>query len=242
MTRPWLNGLLGTAPPPVAADEPRGASRTYRLASLLPETSFSAAIQAWWHPADRGYEEIVFQYLWEVGRKETRRFSVLDSAAANDAINASFAAGRAIPGGGVQLVGARAELTVATDDLAFAERRATIERRASIEAAELETMHARLVKLRDLFLSDSVMAGLWWSNGEPDRMLGLAEHAPKFDSLVSVVTGSHADPARADPIAAIIGRFLADLGPDHRTLLIGQLAKVFVSYHQPGLAQELLEA
>jgi hypothetical protein len=86
------------------------------------------------------------------------------------------------------------------------------------------------------------MAGLWWSNGEPDRMLRLAEHAAAFDSLVSVVTGPHADPAQADKIAGLIGRFLADLGPDHRTLLIGQLAKVFESYHRPDLAEELLEA
>jgi hypothetical protein len=75
-----------------------------------------------------------------LGHKTTRRFSVLDAAAANDAINVSFAAGHVIPGGGVQLVGARAELTVATDDLAFAERRAAIERRAIIEAADLETI------------------------------------------------------------------------------------------------------
>jgi len=238
MRRSWFSDLLGTPASPEATADHLDASRTYRLASVLPEAAFSAVIRAWWRPANRGYEEIVFQYLLEEGHKATRRFSVLDAAAANDAVNASFAVRRVIPGG-VQLVGARTELTVATDDLAFAERKADIERRASIEAAELETMHIRLVKLRDLFLSDSVMAGLWWSNGEPDRMLGLAEHAGKFDRLVSVVTGSQAGSARADTIAGLIERFLADLGPDHRTFLIGQLAKVFESYHQPGLAEKL---
>jgi hypothetical protein len=227
----------------MADDHLQGASRTYRLASVLPEASFGAVIQAWWRAADQGREDIVFQYLRAKGNDMTGRFSVLDATAANDAINVSFAAaGLVVLPGDVSLVGARAELTVAANILAFAERRAEIERTASINATELEVLHARLVKLRDLFLCDSAMVRLWWSNGEPDKMVRLAEHAASFDSLVSMVSGAHAEPAQVEPIATLVWQFLADLGPDHRTLLIGQLAKVFESYQQPGLAEELLKA
>lgn len=220
---------------------PCGASRDYRLDSALPGAYFSASIHTWWLPNTMGCESQVFQYLWNKGNDVTSHFSVLDVAAANDAFNTSFAVRRGIPGSDIQLVSAHAALNVAQEDRDFAERKVGIERRASIEGADLEAKHAYLVRLRDLFLSDAAMTGLWWSNGDPDRVLCLAEHARVFGTIVEEIVGAPNGPARQDKIAPLIGRFLTGLGPDHREYLIGQLAKIFDSYQQSDLAEELRE-
>jgi hypothetical protein len=237
----WLVHHMWGPAEPAADARPHSVSRSYRLESALPAAPFSATIQAWWLPADPTSDWLVFQHLLEEGSAVSRRFSVLDVAAANDALNATFAVKRMIPHSNVQVVATRAELGVGKDQLAFAEQKAAIELRASIDAAEMDATYARLSKLRDLFLSDSAMAGLWWSQGEPDRMLHLAENSGKLDSIVSTVAASHAGPVQEEKIASLIGRFLEGLGPSHREWLIGQLAKVFESYQQPGLAEEMFE-
>jgi hypothetical protein len=225
----------GPVPDPV----PRSASRLYHLDSALPGACFAASIQAWWRPAESVSEETIFQHLHKEANAVTGSISVLDADAANDKVNGVFAARHMIPQGGIRLVDARATLSVAKDDLDYAERRAGIERQAHIEAAALEARYAHLVRLRELFLSDAAMAGLWWSNGDPDRVLRLDEHMSKLDTIVSMVSGSPGGPAQQDMIAPLIARFLTDLGPEHREYLISQLAKIFESYRQPSLADEL---
>lgn len=224
---------------PVADSAPHCASRLYRLDSALPGARFTASIEAWWHPSGSASEEIVFQHLRLKSNAVTSRGSVLDAAEVNDKVNVSLAGRRVIPQSGVRLIDARAVLDVAKDDLDYAEQRAGIERRASIEAAGLEARYAHLLRLRDLFLSDSAMARLWWSTGDPDRLLQLADNKAKFDTIVSVVARSPDDLAPSDKIAPLIARFLASLGPDHREYLISQLAKIFENYRQPSLAEEL---
>ena len=227
--------VLGTqAPPPDGS--PVTAYRDYRLGSATPGAFFSATIQAQWLSIRMGCESQIFQYLWNQGKAVTSHFSVLDATAANDALNASFAVRRVIPGSDIQLVYARATLNVAENDRDFAERKADIERRASIQIADLEAKYAYLIRLRDLFLSDAAMTGLWWSNGDPDRVLRLAEPAVGFDTIVRKIAGSPNAPGQQqDKIASLIGCFLTSLGPDHREYLIGQLAKIFESYQQPDL-------
>jgi hypothetical protein len=168
---------------------------------------------------------------------------VFDTAAAQDPLNSTYAAlPGEVSGAGVQLVSARAALDVAKDDLDFAERKASIQRQTTLDAASLEATQARLTKLRDLFLSDSAMAGLWWFNGEPDRLLQLESNAVKFEKVVSAVAESPSGAANANKIANLLECFLADLGPDHRELLIAQLAKIFTGYQRPELAEDLQRA
>jgi hypothetical protein len=234
-----LTGRLPRAQAPAPDVGRYAAARDYRLDSALPGALFLASIRASWLPHPMGGESRIFQHLGSMGNKVTSHFSVLDVAAANDAVNTSFATRREIPGSDIRLVFAHATLNVAQEDRDFAERKADIERRASIEAAGLEAKHAYLMRLRDLFLSDAAITGLWWSNGDPDRVLRLTEHAGAFDTIVSEITGSPHGPARQDKIAPLIDRFLTGLGPDHREYLIGQLAKVFDGYQQSDLAEEL---
>ena len=238
----WLDQLLRRTS---LADDGRPASgnRVYRLASDLAETSFVASIQVQWLPGEPAHEAPLFQYLGQESNRVTRRFSVLDTAAAQDALNSSFAAllGE-VSGAGVQLVSARAALEVEKDDLNFAERKASIQRQTALDAASLESTQARLTMLRDLFLNDSAMAGLWWFNGEPDRLLQLEKNAGTFEKVVSMVAESHAGAAKANKIAGLIECFLADLGPDHRELLIAQLDRIFTSYQRPELSEELQRA
>lgn len=218
---------------------PDSGLRNYRFESDIEGACFSASIQAWWLPAGTNCEGQVFQYIGYHGNKVTKRFSVLDRSAANDALNAWFAAQRAISDSGIELVSARAELSVADDVLDFAGRKAEIQRRTTIESADLEAKHAYLTQLRDLFLKDGSMARLWWFNGDPDRLLPLADHDGKFDAIVNMIDGSGDQGTQPDQIAPIIDRFLTDLGPHHREYLIGQLAQIFVGYERPHLAEEL---
>jgi hypothetical protein len=218
---------------------PDSGLRNYRLESDIEGAFFSASIQAWWLPGGINSDGQVFQYIARHGNGVTRRFSVLDRSAANDAINAWFAAQRTIPESGIELVSVRAELSVNDDVLAFAEQKAKIQRRTGIESADLEAKHAYLTRWRDLFLKDGVMARLWWLNGDPDRLLHLAEHDAKFDAIVNMIDGSDGQSAQPDQIAPIIDRFLAGLGPHHREYLIGQLAQILVNYERPDLAEEL---
>jgi hypothetical protein len=215
------------------------ARRNYRFESDAEGACFSASLQAWWLPEGANCDGRVFQYVSYHGNKVTRSFSVLDRAAANDALNAWFAAQRAIPDSGIELLSVRAELTVADDILESASRIAEIQRRASIEATDLQAKHAHLMRLRDLFLTDAGMARLWWLNGDPDRLLSLVERTADFDQTVNMIAGSQSGGGQPDRIAPIVDRFLRDLGPRHREYLIGQLEHVFVSYGQPHLAAEL---
>lgn len=74
-------------------------------------------------------------------------------------------------------------------------------------------------------------------------MLRLTDDSVKPDGIVSMVAATDTDPVqREDKIASLIERFLDGPGPSHREWLISQLAWVFESYQQPGLAEELLEA
>jgi hypothetical protein len=225
----------------VSADDrsPDSARRNYRLESDMEGAYFGASIQAWWLPVGTNCEGQIFQYIGYHGNKVTRGFSVLDRAAANDALNAWFSVQRPIPDSGIELVSARADLNVADDVLDFAGRKADIQRRTSIESADLEAKHAYLTRLRDLFLKDGGMARLWWLNGDPDRLLRLADHTAEFDAVVNVIAGSRDPDVQPDQIAPIIDRFLTELSPRHREYLIGQLGQIFVSYEQPHLAEEL---
>jgi hypothetical protein len=187
----------------------------------------------------QAHDAIVFRSLREQGNAVTRRFSVLNTEAASDELNASFIGTRLLPGTGIQLLSASASLSVAEKDRDFAAKQATIARQADADAAELAAKHTHLMRLRELFLRDTATAMLWWSDGDRDRMLGLADHEKQFDTMVRLITGSPHGTAPPDEIAPLVASFLADLGPDHRRFLISQLAKVFESYHRPDLAEEL---
>lgn len=218
---------------------PCRATRRYRLESALPDTYFAAAIQADWLPMGHGHDAIVFRFLSEQGNAVTRRFSILNAEEANDELNTLFAAARLPADVGIRLLSVRAALSVSDVDRDFASEQAVIARQAEADAAELVAKHAYLMRLRELFLRDSATAMLWWSNGDRDRVLRLAKEGEQFETLVGLVTRSPNSKVEPDKIAPLVASFLADLGVDHRTYLIGQLAKIFENYHRSDLAEEL---
>lgn len=223
--------------------EPSGlegnGSRTYRLASALHGAVFSARITASWSPNEPGSDATVFRFLGEQGNALTRRFSVLDVAAAQDALRRSFGQTSLSNDTKIQLWEARVELGVTQKDRDFAERQATIRQHADSGIAELEAKHAYLVRLRDLFLRDADMAMLWWSDGERDRMLDLATKEKDFAALVALLTGAANGTAQADTIAPLVASFLTGLSPEHHSYLTDQLARVFESYQRPDLAEKM---
>jgi hypothetical protein len=193
----WLEYVLGPPPPSDGVGICEG-HRIYRLKTDLAEAWFTASIQARWLSADPGHEALVFRHLRDVGNGVTCRYSVLDPAVAQDALNATLSALREIPGAGIQGMSAHAALSVAQEDLHYAERSAAIQRDQLVDIAKLESKHEGLTRLRDLFLSDGTMARLWWFDGDRERFLRLAEHDGKFDTIVSMfaATEENATPAR----------------------------------------------
>jgi hypothetical protein len=227
--------------PPAQQVEPAGvpyrSTRRYRLESALPDTYFDAEIEAGWLAPKPGYDATVFHFLKERGSAETRRYSVLEVEEANDGLNMCLGAIR-WPAG-IELSFVHAKLTVYEVDRDFALNQAAIKRQAQAKAAELVTEHAYLARLRELFLCDSATAMLWWSNGDPDRVLRLVKEGEQFEALVGMVTRSPGSKVQPDRIAPIVASFLEDLGADHRAHLIGQLAKILENYHRLDLAEEL---
>lgn len=238
MMRAWLNGRRNLFLP--AYDDPaESGSAVYRLVSELgADAQFIAAIHAQWESSGRGGREIVFQYLGDQGAAVTRKFSVLDVMEANDRVTSAFSriAGSEIPGAGIRLISASVTLQVEDGDRKFAEQKADLSRQARFHADDAETTLARLTAIRDMFLRDPAMAGLWWSEGKPERLLELAAHKNEFSAIVSLLDGTDTGGAEADKTGALINVFLTNLSPDHRAHLLDQLARVFTSYERPDLA------
>lgn len=244
MMRSWLTGWRD--PFPTAYDDPaESGSTTYRLVSKLgTDAQFTATIRAQWEPFGRGGREIVFPYLGGQGAAVTQEFSVLDVAEANDALTRVFSqiARSEIPGTEIRLISASATLQVEEGHRKFAEQVADLDRQVRFDADNAKATLARLTTIRDMFLRDSAMAGLWWSEGKPERLLELAAHKDKFGTVVSLLDGTAADRAEADQTRELINLFLTDLGPHHREYLLEQLALVFASYDRPDLADKLRPA
>jgi hypothetical protein len=241
MMRAWLTGRRDPFPATYNESAENGTA-TYRLASELgTDAQFTAAIHAQWEPSGRGDRENVFLYLGRRGAEVTRKFSVLDVTEANDTLTRAFSqiAGSEIPGAGIRLISASATLRVEDDHRKFAEQEADLNRQARFHADNAKATMARLTTIRDMFLNDSAMAGLWWSEGKPERVLDLAAHKDTFGAVVSLLDGTAADRAEADKTGALINVFLTQLGPDYRERLLDQLARVFMSYDRHDLADKL---
>jgi hypothetical protein len=240
----WLTGRRDSFPSSYN-DPAHSRDATYRLPSELGDDArFIATIGATWEPAGRGDQGLVLPYLRAVGEQVTRKFSVLDIADVHDALTMAFGRlrGHEIPEASARLDAVNATLRVEEADREFAQRKSDFNREALLQNDELQSRLARLTTIRDLFLRDSAMAGLWWSEGKPDRILDLAARKDSLDAVVSLFNGTAADRAEADRTGELINVFLTDLGPEYREYLLNQLARVFVSYERPDLADGLRPA
>jgi hypothetical protein len=242
--RNWLNGWRASSPVPY--NEPtESGSAAYRLVSELGnDAQFIAEISAHWEPSGHGGRENVFPYLGAHGAEVTRKFSVLDVTAANDALTRTFSqiAGSEIPSTRIRLIAASATLQVEDGPRNLAEQEADLKRQARLHADDAQAKMARLTMIRDMFLHDGAIAALWWSEGKPERLLELVAHKDKFNMVVNLLHGVTVDRAEPDQASDLINVFLADLGPHHREHLLDQLARVFTSYDRPDLADKLRPA
>jgi hypothetical protein len=244
MIRTWLSRRQDPYPAPHSEIIDSG-SATYRLASELgADAQFTAAINARWEPSGRGGRESVFPYLAVYGARVTRKYSVLDVTEANDILTRAFSriAGSEIPEEGIHLISASATLQVEDSHRKFAEQEADLNRQVRFCGDDAKAKMARLTMIRDMFLHDSANAALWWSEGKPERLLELAVHKDKFSTIVNLIHGAPVDRSAADQTSELIKVFLADLGTHHREYLLDQLARVFMSYDRPDLADNLRAA
>jgi hypothetical protein len=80
-----------------------------------------------------------------------------------------------------------------------------------------------------------VSTRLWWLDGDPERLPDLARLETEFSSVISQLSAGSARDDHFDQIVDLVQRFLDELGPGHRTLLLNQLGSVFVSYERTDL-------
>lgn len=241
MIRAWLTGRRDPFASPYREVSESGSATYYLPSNLGQDAPFTVVVNAVWEPSSRGNGDRVLPFLAGEGAKVTRGFSVINVDAAKDALIDTFKRmrGYQIPEVGAILISAAPE--VRTDDhyRAFAQQKETLRLQALVHDEELKTKQAQLTRTRDMFLRDSAMAGLWWSQGQPDRLLELAAHKEKFGSVVSLLDGTAARNAEADRTGELINVFLADLRPEHREYLLGQLAQIFTGYGRQDLANQL---
>lgn len=230
MMRAWMSGRRDSFPSDYTAlTESHSAS--YRFESILGEDAqFTAKIDAQWVPAGNGGRKHVFSRLCTETAEVTRCFSVLDADKANETLSDVFERlrGSEFPSSGIRLRTASVSLQVEEGDRTFAARKAALEKEKRL-----------LAEVRDTFLSDAATAGLWWVAGDHDRVLELGAHRDKFVAAVNLVKGTTDDCAAADQTGELINAFLAGLGPEHRSYLLGQLVRVFESYGRSDLADKL---
>lgn len=227
--RSWMSGRRVPLSSDYAALTESG-STSYRFESDLgTDAQFIVRISAQWAPAGNGGRKLVFSRLYAQAAEITRQFSVLDEAKAGEALADAFEYMRRLEfPSGTQIKYAAAELMVEAGDRDHARKR-----------ADLEKEKRFLAEIRDTFLNDTATAGLWWAGGDHDRVLELGAHRDKFAAAVNLVNGTADDHAEADRIGELIGAFLSDLGPEHRTYLLGQLERVFSNYGREDLAEQL---
>uniref|UniRef100_A0AAU1TYB4 Uncharacterized protein n=1 Tax=Streptomyces sp. NBC_00119 TaxID=2975659 RepID=A0AAU1TYB4_9ACTN len=202
---------VGAAHPLVLSDE--------RIASRISSVCFTVRITGswqWTHPGDTVRGDLAMLAREHLRRQAARilcRQSVLDLAAAHDAVNSSLVQGGcAMPG--LEVAGT-AELSVAAADRALAEEHARRQQAADLEHGE--ELH-RLAQLQRV-LADPNLRRVWWIARFPDRFNGLKD----LDEALKGLPAPQA--AQDDDLRGDIRRFTDDLVT---TLHTPQQREVFV--------------
>ena len=237
----WIDTLLGRYNVPVGERPLAVTGFPARLPSSVSEAWFRANIQITW-PSDRmpsvrirSYAE---QRLREAAGRVTGGFTPLNTGEAGTELNVTLQRHLDLPDVGVRLAGVSAELVAEPQAVELAERREA-ERREALQARE--TLLAKLERLRlfgDQVLADPVLARLWWLDGKIDKLPQMVDMDAVFEKA-AVRMGSDAASRPDDPVPDLIRTFLDGLGPEHRSLLVKQIAHVFVSYERSDLAESL---
>ncbi|MFF9378233.1 hypothetical protein ACF1BB_27380 [Streptomyces griseoluteus] len=189
------------------------------MASRIRSVCFTVHITGRWqgtHPGDTGQDDLAMPARAHLRRQAAGilcQHSVLDLAAAHDAINSSLTR-RGFPMPGLEVSG-RAELSVARADRALAEEHARRQQTADLEHGE--ELH-RLTHLQRV-LADPDRRRVWWIARFPDRFNDL-------DNLAQALKGLPAlQEAQDDDLRGDIRRFTDDLVT---TLHTPQQREVFV--------------
>ncbi|SFK84524.1 hypothetical protein SAMN05216275_13782 [Streptosporangium canum] len=168
-------------------------------------------------------------------------FSVLHREEAESAVNLALGRVETHP----YFRRARAVLGVEAEVVEFARQQMArdleTERHRMAQQAEV----TRLTALRDTMLRDGSIARLWWLQSDPKKLMELVKHGDEFEKAINLVSSGHGTQPSAPgvgetSVAELIELFLAELGPEHRRLLIHQLNRVFRGYERPELADRLV--
>ncbi|MFF3350644.1 hypothetical protein [Streptomyces sp. NPDC002779] len=162
-----------------------------RMASRIGSVYFTVRITGswqWTHPGDTGQGDLAMPAREHLRRQATEilcRHSVLDLAAAHDAINSSLTrSGCPMPG---LEVSGKAELSAAAADRALAEEHARRQQAADLEHGE--ELH-RLAQLQQV-LADPDLRRVWWMAQFPDRFNDLDNLAQALKGLPTPQAAQH---------------------------------------------------
>jgi hypothetical protein len=193
--------------------------RGERMASRIGSVYFTVRITGnwqWTHPGDTGRGDPAVparEHLRRQAAKTLGQYSVLDLAAAHDAVNSSLAQ-RGCPTHGLKVSGT-AELSVTAADRALAEEHARRQQAADLEHGE--ELH-RLAHLQRV-LADPDLRHVWWMAQFPDRFNDLSDLAQALKGLPAPQA------AQDDDLRGDVRRFTDDLVT---TLHTPQQREVFV--------------
>lgn len=244
-TGSWSTLFAGFFGPPRPAVADQQARFLGRLRSSLEGAYFQAAFDvAWTANADGGYpravqEAHIFQYLSHVAEQVTVRCSVLEVELTRSQVAIELNSVRGLPNTDVSLTDVQVHLSPDPAGAEFAARHEQFRREIALTRAHHESQAAQLQLMRQHILADSSVARLWWLDGKPERLAQMVGQGDLFERVVDLLSGSRREAAGDERIAGLIGRFLEELGPEHRELLLRQLGRVFESYERHDLAAGL---
>lgn len=186
-----------------------------RIPSRVPSVFFTVRIDASWQLAETGPKDrrdptvLARHHLRERTRRALTRHTVLELAAAQDAVNLAIAH-TAGPEGDALAVGGIAALTVADADLALAKEHLRREQRGDLDRGD---EHRRLV-FRRRILADPDLRPVWWIDQYPERINELE----RLDTAVQGLRpprGLDHDVLR-DEIVRFIDHLLTDIRTPHQ--------------------------
>ncbi|WP_329456765.1 hypothetical protein [Streptomyces sp. NBC_01497] len=196
-----------------------------RLPSRVPSVHFTISIQGIWKPTSDGPSPqhhapaaLARHHLREQAARTLRRRTVLERAAAQDAVNAVIA--RPLSPEPWLVVHGTAHLTVADTDQALADEHLRHEQRGDLEREDT----ARRIAFLQAILSDADQRTVWWVDQYPDR-LGDLDEIPKAIKNLNPPRDFTHDGVR-DEVARFIDQLLTDIRtPQQREVFLRALTQ-----------------
>lgn len=215
-----------------------------RLPSAVDDAYFHALIRLAWPfvrsgPPAHAVAQAEHR-LRGVAEQVARCFSPLDAGSARTALNLELRRHLILHEANLRLEGVQVDLTAEPRGCELAAHFEELRRQATVARADQQARLDRVRMFGADVLRDPLLARLWWLDGKIENLPQMVQLDSVFEQAAVCMGGATSeDQIVADPLPGLVRAFLDGLRPEHRELLLRQLAHVFVSYERPELARSL---